>query len=337
MDAIEIESPARLHLGFIDPSGSGPRRFGSLGLALDGLSTRIRLSRAGSAAEAYLAASDQARPELQRAARYLETMRGAFDFADPLSLEILEAIPPHAGLGSGTQLALAIGFAMARLSGRQLTVRQIAALTERGARSGIGIGAFEQGGFVVDGGRGPDTTVPPIVARLPCPAAWRVILIFDASFVGLHGDAETAAFARLPPFPEHQADRLARLTLMQALPGLAEGDYAQFAPAISEIQTCIGDHFAPAQGGRFASPAVARWLAWFAGRGAACYGQSSWGPTGFVIVASNEEARSLVAAAKTVRAADDPVRFRSVAGRNAGAHINEFEALQRDPRTSLNS
>ena len=336
MDAIEIESPARLHLGFIDPSGSGPRRFGSLGLALDGLSIRLRLSRAASEAAAYRVASDQARGELERAAQHLERLRRSFDCSAPLSLEILEAIPPHAGLGSGTQLALAVGFALARLSGRALPLRQIAALTERGARSGIGIGAFELGGFVVDGGRGHDTLVPPIVARLAFPPSWRVILLFDPSFRGLHGDAEVAAFRSLPPFPAEQADHLARLTLMQVLPGLAEADFAQFGPAVSEIQAAVGDHFAPAQGGRFASPAVARWLAWFAERGAVCHGQSSWGPTGFVITASAEQAHLLLEAAKRERAAADPVRFRSVGGRNAGARIHEFEHSSRDPQP-LNS
>src|SRR6266581_3134680 len=281
MDAIEIESPARLHLGFIDPAGSAGRRYGSLGLTLDGLSTRLRMSRAATPKDAYLAASETARPELLRVPAHLERLRRAFNFGEPVAVELLEAIPPHAGLGSGTQLALALGYALSRLAGRMLTVRQIAALTDRGARSGIGIGAFEQGGFIVDGGRGPATELPPVIARHPFPAAWRAILIFDAGFRGLHGEAELEAFRRLPPFPAPQAGRLAQLTLLAVLPGLAESDFGRFAAAISEIQAAVGDHFAPVQGGRFASPRVARWLEWFGRHGAVCRGQSSWGPTGF--------------------------------------------------------
>jgi beta-RFAP synthase len=323
MAAIEVESPARLHLGFIDPGGSAGRRFGSLGLALDGLSTRIRLSRAASPSDAYVVASDLARPEIARAQAHLERLCLACRCSEPLALELLDAIPPHAGLGSGTQLALALGYGLARLTGRDWSVRQIAAMTDRGGRSGIGIGAFEQGGFIVDGGLGANTEVPPLIARLPFPAHWRIILLFDQSFAGIHGESEIEAFRRLPPFAETSADRVARLTLMHVLPGLAEADFGLFGPAVTAIQAAVGDHFAPAQGGRFASRDVSRWLDWFAAHGSLCHGQSSWGPTGFVITPSAASATALLAAAKAARKPDDPVRFRIVGGRNVGARINE--------------
>ena len=44
--AVRVEAPARLHLGFIDVSGSLGRRFGSLGLTLEELSTVLSLRRA---------------------------------------------------------------------------------------------------------------------------------------------------------------------------------------------------------------------------------------------------------------------------------------------------
>ncbi len=321
IDAIEIESPARLHLGFIDPSGTHARRYGSLGLALDGLCTRLRLARAPT--DALSGTTDTTRLEMPRVHQRLQALRIALDFHDPLALELLETIPPHAGLGSGTQIALALGYGLTRIAGREMNVRQIAALTERGARSGIGIGAFEQGGFVLDGGRGPRTEVPPIIARLTFPAGWRVLLLFDVTFAGLHGAAEVEAFRNLPAFPAERAAGLAHLSLMTVLPALAENNFAQFGSAITQIQAAIGDHFSPAQGGRFASPRVARWLQWFAAQGATCYGQSSWGPTGFVIVPDAQEARSYIEAAKRVRSRDDPVRFRTFAARNMGARISE--------------
>jgi len=66
-------------------------------------------------------------------------------------------------------------------------------------------------------------------------------------------------------------------------------------------------------------------LNWLTTQGAAGVGQSSWGPTGFVITASAAAAHDLLTAAKAARRADDPVRFRSVSGRNVGARINEFD------------
>ncbi|HMM53624.1 MAG TPA: hypothetical protein PKC23_01260 [Candidatus Desulfobacillus sp.] len=333
MHAIDIECPARLHLGFIDPGAASGRRFGSLGLALDGIGTRLRAQRARSAREAWFVAGERAQADRDRARDCLERLRQALDFRAPLAIELLDAIPPHAGLGSGTQLALALGYALARLAGRPLSAREVAALTGRGARSGIGIGVFEQGGFLVDGGRTERTLLPPIVARQPFPAAWRALLVFDATRSGLSGAAEAEAFRALPPFPARQAQRIAQLTLLHILPALAEADFERFAPAVGEIQALVGDHFAPAQGGRFASRNVARWLDWFTARGARCVGQSSWGPTGFVMTASAEEARRLLEAAKAARAPDDPVRFRSVAGRNAGARIVESNSGAR-PRPS---
>ena len=318
---IDVDAPARLHLGFIDPSGAASRRFGSLGLTLEGLSTRLRVAPAE--VDTVRAASTTAQAEVARVQRHLAGLKQAFSFTGHLAVDLQEVILPHAGLGSGTQLALALGHAMARLAAHRTTSADIAALTDRGARSGIGVGCFDQGGFIVDGGRGPTTVIPPVISRLAFPEPWRVILLFDPTFRGMHGQAEVEAFRRLPPFPASEAAQLAQRCLMNVLPGLAEGDFPLFASAVTRIQSSVGDHFAPAQGGRYASPDVARWLDWFASEGATCYGQSSWGPTGFVIVADPDEARFRLEAAKARRDSGDPVRFRSVSGRNCGARISE--------------
>ena len=50
--SVMVEAPARLHLGFMDLNGATGRRFGSLGLALDGFSTRIYAERAESTPDA---------------------------------------------------------------------------------------------------------------------------------------------------------------------------------------------------------------------------------------------------------------------------------------------
>jgi predicted sugar kinase len=59
------------------------------------------------------------------------------------------------------------------------------------------------------------------------------------------------------------------------------------------MQERLGDHFAPAQGGRYTSSRVAEAASFLAGHGAHGCGQSSWGPTGFAFAASDAEARRL--------------------------------------------
>jgi len=238
-----------------------------------------------------------------------------------VDITVHEAIPEHLGLGSGTQMSLAVGTAIARIYGLGADTGAIAALTERGARSGIGVGSFDQGGFLVDGGRGSADRSPPVIARLTYPEDWRVVLLLDVRGQGLQGKQELEAFRRLPPFPSERAAELCRLALMQVLPALAERDLHPFASGIAELQRVVGDHFAPAQGGRFTSPAVADGLAWAEQRGFVGVGQSSWGPTGFVLTDSEAAARSLVTAARARFGELSPLRWRIVKGCNRGSQI----------------
>jgi predicted sugar kinase len=61
------------------------------------------------------------------------------------------------------------------------------------------------------------------------------------------------------------------------------------------LQTHVGDYFAPAQGGRYASSKVASVLEHLEKDGRACFGQSSWGPTGFAVLESIEAAEKCLA------------------------------------------
>ncbi|MET0367291.1 MAG: GHMP kinase, partial [Methylobacterium sp.] len=70
-------------------------------------------------------------------------------------------------------------------------------------------------------------------------------------------------------------------------------------------------------GGRYASAAVARVLEQAAQRGVAGYGQSSWGPTGFILARSEEEARALVSDLD----GGGSLRFLIARGRNTGATV----------------
>lgn len=323
---MRVSAPGRLHLGFLDPAGTLGRRFGSLGLAIDGFETVVELGAAE--ADAFSAAPGVPPAELDRAVAHVQALRGHSGRRAPLQLHLRQVLPPHAGLGSGTQLALAVGRAFAVWQGLDVSTPQLAAWLGRGLRSGVGIAGFDQGGLLLDGGPGPLGQPAPLLARLTLPEEWRVVVVLDPRQQGLAGSAEKEALARLAPLPQPVAAELCHLVLMQVLPGAADGDFALFARGLSRMQALLGAHFAPAQAaGAYASAAVARAmhaLAQLAGEGGAGIGQSSWGPTGFAVVPSAPAAQALLAAAQP--SLDPALAVHLVRARNHGARIEPLPA-----------
>jgi beta-RFAP synthase len=316
MDSVTVAVPARLHLGFLDLNGSLGRKFGSIGLAIDGPQTRISLRRGKS--------QSVSGHETVRADSYLRRVRAALDIKESFALNVAEAIPSHAGLGSGTQLALAIAAGVRVLSALPLDPRRDAEILDRGARSGIGIALFTGGGIVLDGGRKFGGMPPPVVSQVRFPANWRIVLVFDHRINGMNGADETRAFAALPVFPESEAAHLCRLALMKAWPALIEEDIDEFGEAIAEMQRRLGDYFALAQGGRFTSSAVAEIAGKLGEAGAHGCGQSSWGPTGFAFAATLAEAERL-ASIVAPRANELGLSIQIVSGNNQGAVISPGE------------
>ncbi len=285
-ESVTVIAPARLHLGFLDLNGGLGRRFGSIGLAIDRPRTRLTLRRA-----ARLSVEGK---DSERAAAHLAVLTERLGLPSTYRLSIEEAIPDHVGLGSGTQLALALAHALRRLEGLGPDMAADTALLQRTKRSGVGAAVFEHGGVIVDGGRGERTVTPPILARLDLPQAWRILVVQDPEVKGLYGARETQSFAALGPLDAASAAEICRLVLIQALPAVAEKDLAAFGAAISRIQQIVGAYFAPVQGGEaYTSATVGEALAELQRQGATGVGQSSWGPTGFAFAQSVEEAERL--------------------------------------------
>jgi len=281
-----VEAPARLHFGVLDLRGDLGRRFGGIGAAVPAPSLLLE-ARPASALEA----------EGPDAARALEFARrfAAYHHLDlRLHFCVHRAIPAHAGLGSGTQLALAVARAAAELLGLVTDVTTLAPAVERARRSGVGTWTFAHGGFVLEGGRRDSgDRVAPLLARLPVPLSWRAVVVVPKGSPGLAGEEEAAAFARLPPPSPTDVEHVAHLVLMQLLPALAEADLVGFGAALGEIQRITGGWFAPAQGGVFAPGETGELIERLREWGAAGVGQSSWGPAAYGIVGDASAARAL--------------------------------------------
>lgn len=290
---ITVKAPARLHFGFIDLSGSLGRMFGSIGLAIDDPSITLEATPA----RRLVVSGDESGRVEALAGRFLHH----YGMSRGVRLSITQSIPPHAGLGSGTQLALSVATALSRLFSLGADIRELAAMMDRGRRSGIGIGVFEHGGFIVDGGRrltalGPPSdhgSLPPTIVRLPFPREWTFVLAIPHVGRGLSGDAEVRAFRRLPANLGGGAGRLSRIILMQMLPALVERDAVAFGRSLTAVQRIVGSWFRAVQGGAFARPEGAELARIMSRGGALGTGQSSWGPTVYGMVADMERAKAL--------------------------------------------
>jgi beta-RFAP synthase len=198
----------------------------------------------------------------------------------PARIRIFEAPAEHVGLGVGTQISLAIASVVLRQAGiNEPSIEELARLTGRGDRSGIGLHGFLHGGLIVDGGRKSGTGIPPLVARLEFPQDWSIVVVQPTGLHGLHGTDESRAFAQLPPIAEHLTDRLCRIVLLEILPAVLERDLPAFSAGLSELQAQVGAIFAPVQGGLYTTPRAETIVEELRRGGFVGTGQSSWGPT----------------------------------------------------------
>lgn len=232
----------------------------------------------------------------------------------------------HAGLGSGTQTALALAAALARLAGEaDIAAVELARRVGRGARSALGIHGFQRGGVLVEAGKRTPDEISPLVARLPFPAEWRWLLFTPPNAHGLSGYAERSAFARLGAMPAATTDRLCRLVLMDLLPSVVTADFDAASAAIHEFGRLNGEFFAPIQGGLFADPRMAQIADWLISQGCRGVGQSSWGPTLFALCPNHPTAESLQASVRTRFAPtlNSPATCQIVSARDEGARVRE--------------
>ena len=281
MTGIRIRTPSRLHFGLLGWGPLARRQFGGVGLMIDAPGIELIAEPAAAwSVEGPLA--HRVEPLVNRDR---ERMRQTGLILPPARIRVVRAPREHVGLGVGTQLSLATERVILMLAGvTEPAVDQLARLTGRGRRSGIGLHGFQQGGLIVDGGRKRETDIPPLLARVPFPEDWSILIVQPAGPSGLHGADEVRAFAELPPIAPHITDRLCRLVLLEILPAVIEHDLPAFGAALSELQSNMGACFAPAQGGIYTAPTATAIVEELKMLGLVGVGQSSWGPTLYAFI-----------------------------------------------------
>ncbi len=242
--------------------------------------------------------------EITGNSEHLERMRNSAALLLPagegIHISIEKDYPSHVGLGSGTQAALAAGMAVNMIYNLGLSVYDLAIKVERGGTSGIGVAAFEKGGFILDGGHKfseKKAFLPSAASRLP-PAPvllrkdfpnWDIVVAIPEQ-KGASSKKEVNIFKEKCPIPLQEVEKLSHIILMQMLPALLEEDIVTFGKSINSIQE-IGFKKREVE----LQPVSVKLMEALRDGGAYGAGMSSFGPT---VYAFGEDAENLKKTAK---------------------------------------
>ncbi|MBP1929317.1 beta-ribofuranosylaminobenzene 5'-phosphate synthase [Methanolinea mesophila] len=322
---VVIRAPSRLHFGLIDLHGGLSRVDGGIGLALSHPATILS---ARLAPELHV---EGGTPEMnRRAAEAALSILARQGISGGAFLTLHASPPEHVGLGAGTALGLSAARAVCELYRIELPVRDLARAVGRGGTSGVGTGAFEFGGFLLDGGHSfgksadkesflpsaasKGLSPPPLIARHAFPEEWKILLVIPHGLLRVYGEEERDLFARACPVPEGEVGETCREVIMRVLPGLVDHDLDLFSAGVNRIQ-----HLGFKEVERsHQPPLLGDLLRSLRSAGAACTGMSSFGPTVFCITDSSPEALER-AARETLQGM--PASFIHTSAANKGALI----------------
>ncbi|HOI60657.1 MAG TPA: beta-ribofuranosylaminobenzene 5'-phosphate synthase [Methanoculleus sp.] len=285
-----VDAPSRLHITLLDMNGTSGRVDGGVGVALDEPGCLLD-ARKGPGLDVH-GGDELLRNRVLEAARAVKEGLGLPGGAD---ITVHAVARPHAGLGSGTQVALATAAALCRLYDRNVPVPDLARIVGRGGTSGIGTAAFAQGGFILDGGHrfgspggkqdfrpsaaSRGVAPPPVLARHRFPEDWRILLVTPDIDAGAHGRREIDIFRTHCPVPLHEVRELCHEVLMRMIPGLVEQDIDLFGSAINRTQVLGFKKVEVAM----QHPVVSSLIEAMVEAGAAGAGLSSFGPTVYAV------------------------------------------------------
>ncbi len=286
--SLTILTGSRLHFGPLAWKPERGRDFGGWGVMLETPRTVVRVGESGAIPEP---AGNPSRLQARARSILQQLSTASRDPTLPmLTAEVLDEPPAHCGFGSGTQLALAIGTALARLQdAARPSPADLAIATGRGLRSAVGVYGFELGGLIVDAGKLPGDALGQLAAHAPLPDEWRFVLVRPNAAVGLAGDREATAFRELPPFSPSLTERLTRIVFDGVVPAVRGRRFDEFSAALDEYGILVGEAFRDCQGGVVHPAARPIWTA-LRERGLRGIAQTSWGPTLAIVCRSPEAA-----------------------------------------------
>jgi beta-ribofuranosylaminobenzene 5'-phosphate synthase len=304
-----IKTPSRLHLTLIDLNGIYNRIDGGVGITIEKPSLHLEAQPAEKGIEVIFSKPDGLAKDLVddytlKIVNSATKVMGALKIGGGFKFNVKTPYPPHSGLGSGTQLSLAVARLVTEMNEVDMKASDLAKIVGRGGTSGIGVESFENGGFIIDGGHktieksvflpssASHASPPPIIARYDFPLDWKIILIIPNVERGVSGAEEIDAFKKYCPIPLHAVEKLSHILLMKLMPAVIESDLDSFGTAVNSIQN-IG--FKRIEN-KLQNPIIDNIMNELRHAGAAGVGMSSFGPTIYAVTDTNE--RNIIDTAK---------------------------------------
>jgi len=306
MTSLRITTPCRIHLSLIDENGYTGRVDGGIGLMLD--RPNVVLEASNSAREFKIEAHKYYRESIEVINEIASKVFKRYNISNKnFHFNLKRYFPSHVGLGSKTQLSLAIATAIMKLKKlNHLTHEDLTKLVERGGTSGIGWKGFKTGGFILDGGHdfgkgkeketflpsSASTSVNPALTifRHNIPENWRFVLVIPNVKKGAYGDEEISVFQNYAPIPRNEVNEVSHQVIMKILPGIIKNDLKCFGEGLRRIQN-LGFKKIELE---LQHEIVKDLLKFFRNYGLKAYGMSSFGPSVVGIVESDLEAETLL-------------------------------------------
>ncbi len=275
MTGIEITTGSRLHFGLICSEPATRWRFGGIGVMLRQPAWRLSVTPIMADKDSIEASDDIGR----RIREFLQNIRSRLHLTS-LRIVVHGEVPFHTGLGSGTQMALALSAAGELLTHHRLQDDpfELAQLACRAERSAIGTVGFARGGFLVDHGESDHESTRRQVDRFMLPDDWRFVLAHPENSQGLSGEKERTFFGQRIHMPQTLIEHVEQQVLQEIIPAVREKQFEAFATALENYGQTVGTFYAAEQGGVFAHSAMTQLDAHLRSVGVSGMAQSSWGP-----------------------------------------------------------
>ncbi len=332
---LQITTPCRIHATLIDMNGSIGRIDGGIGFTLSNPGWKVDFETTESPPLMLDVPEGVEASYIHVLVSEVLNCFGMLPANVRIGIKVREIIPRHVGLGSKTQLALALADGMSRLlkcDNTPFSKEILASIVRRGGTSGIGVTSYFHGGVIIDGGhefgagKEKDSFLPssasnarpaPVLSRDDLPAGWRCVIGIPTLDEGAHDADEINIFRQNCPVPISEVQQLSHAILMKLLPAIKQQRFKEICGCINLFQET---GFKKVEVG-LRGHAFRQMLQDWRDAGAPCSGMSSFGPAIYSLAESEAQAKEL---RKSIDAIMKPHGGTSyVSGmQNTGASIN---------------